>query len=367
MKKDPRQIVTPFAFQVHKDLLGLPLATPKRRLAAILLDFLLASILSALGNFFLASAAAFIFFWVAIRTRGDIWWKNFLRFGTAAIASFLVFGISLGILEAFGPDDKTPTEADLEASGIVIDNASEFNWIKFGQTMAHVDYTNEDSVEKTLQRLALEMADWDSVKHTDFFDEVDLDLLSLQINAFSNSLRVNDSLAIDSIRAEIAPVIAATELNKLEAENEKLDQRNDDLENENENLTDQIENPSIYRMLKSAFGFLGLSLGWIGIYFVMSIAFFKGQTLGKRILNLRVVRLDNKPIGLFYSFERFGGYAAGFATGLLGFFQIYWDANRQAVHDKIAGTVVIDLRESRQIRHQDLKERTFKTTTDISE
>jgi uncharacterized RDD family membrane protein YckC len=29
------------------------------------------------------------------------------------------------------------------------------------------------------------------------------------------------------------------------------------------------------------------------------------------------------------------------ATGTLGFLQIYWDANRQAIHDKVAGTVVI--------------------------
>ena len=33
--------------------------------------------------------------------------------------------------------------------------------------------------------------------------------------------------------------------------------------------------------------------------------------------------------------------AAGFATGLLGFAQVYWDANRQGIHDHIVGTVVI--------------------------
>ena len=39
--------------------------------------------------------------------------------------------------------------------------------------------------------------------------------------------------------------------------------------------------------------------------------------------------------------------AAGLATGLLGFIQIYWDANRQAIHDKISATVVIDIRKAR--------------------
>jgi hypothetical protein len=40
-------------------------------------------------------------------------------------------------------------------------------------------------------------------------------------------------------------------------------------------------------------------------------------------------------------FGRYGGYGAGFATGLLGFLQIYWDPNRQAIQDKISATVVI--------------------------
>jgi len=67
----------------------------------------------------------------------------------------------------------------------------------------------------------------------------------------------------------------------------------------------------------------------------------KGQTPGKRAMGLRVVRLDGQPITGWHAFERAGGYAAGIATGTLGFLQIYWDANRQAIHDKVAGTVVI--------------------------
>jgi uncharacterized RDD family membrane protein YckC len=54
-----------------------------------------------------------------------------------------------------------------------------------------------------------------------------------------------------------------------------------------------------------------------------------------------VVRLDGSPLGLWFSLERFGGYAAGVATGLLGFVQVYWDPNRQGIHDRIARTVVV--------------------------
>jgi hypothetical protein len=44
---------------------------------------------------------------------------------------------------------------------------------------------------------------------------------------------------------------------------------------------------------------------------------------------------------LWTGFERFGGYAAGLVTGLLGFAQVYWDRNRQMIHDKIVETVVV--------------------------
>ena len=86
---------------------------------------------------------------------------------------------------------------------------------------------------------------------------------------------------------------------------------------------------------------LGLGLGWMGLYFTATVALWQGRTPGKRLLRIRVVRLNGKPIGWWAAFERFGGYAAGVATGLLGFAQIFWDKNRQAIHDKIAETAVV--------------------------
>jgi uncharacterized RDD family membrane protein YckC len=86
---------------------------------------------------------------------------------------------------------------------------------------------------------------------------------------------------------------------------------------------------------------LGLGFGWGALYFSAFTAWWKGKTPGKALMKLRVVRLDREPISLWTAFERYGGYAAGFATGLLGFAQVLWDANRQAIHDRIAGTVVI--------------------------
>ena len=94
---------------------------------------------------------------------------------------------------------------------------------------------------------------------------------------------------------------------------------------------------------------MGITLGWVGAYFTLLTFFLDGQTPAKRWLGIRVVRLDGRPLNLWLCFERFSGYTAGLATGLLGFLQIYWDRNRQVIHDKIAATVVI--RESRHIKN----------------
>ena len=89
---------------------------------------------------------------------------------------------------------------------------------------------------------------------------------------------------------------------------------------------------------------VGLGLGWAIVYFSLLPVWWRGQTVGKRLLGLRVVELTGKPLTALRAFKRYGGYAAGMATGLFGFAQILWDPNRQAIQDKTAHTVVIDLR-----------------------
>ncbi|MFT4635226.1 MAG: putative RDD family membrane protein YckC [Arenicella sp.] len=88
---------------------------------------------------------------------------------------------------------------------------------------------------------------------------------------------------------------------------------------------------------------LGSSFGWAAIYFSTFTAWFNGQTFGKVLFRIRVLKIDGKELSLWDSFGRYGGYSAGLATGLLGFLQIIWDPNRQAIHDKISETVVLDL------------------------
>jgi len=138
--------------------------------------------------------------------------------------------------------------------------------------------------------------------------------------------------------------VAGPQLRRLRQLLSQAAERTDDLADENDDLRERVENPTLLRLIRSTANDFGLRVGWVGVYFTLFLAWWDGLTPGKRLLEMRVVRLDGTPLTLWLSFERFGGYAAGIATGLLGFAQVYWDPNRQAIHDHIAHTVVIQMR-----------------------
>jgi hypothetical protein len=100
---------------------------------------------------------------------------------------------------------------------------------------------------------------------------------------------------------------------------------------------------SILEWVKGVLQDLGIGFGWAVFYFTALVGWTHGQTIGKKICQIKIVRLDGAPLDLWQAFSRQGGYGAGFATGLLGFLQIFWDPNRQAIQDKVSGTVVIRL------------------------
>ena len=121
---------------------------------------------------------------------------------------------------------------------------------------------------------------------------------------------------------------------------DRLDRAERDRERAVTDLQQAEEQRGVCGWLASRVTSVGLGLGWWTMYFAILMPWMNGQTPGKRALGIRVVRLDGQPVTWWHAFERAGGYAAGLATGTLGFAQIYWDPNRQAIHDKIAGTVV---------------------------
>jgi uncharacterized RDD family membrane protein YckC len=68
-----------------------------------------------------------------------------------------------------------------------------------------------------------------------------------------------------------------------------------------------------------------------------------GQTPGKRLMGLRVVQDTGEALTLGTAFLRWVGYIISFVPFFMGFLWAGADRRKQGWHDKIAGTVVIDL------------------------
>jgi uncharacterized RDD family membrane protein YckC len=95
-----------------------------------------------------------------------------------------------------------------------------------------------------------------------------------------------------------------------------------------------------FKDIYNGFTFIANFVGGL-LYFTLFTWRSNGQTPGKRMLRIRVVKLNGTRISLWNSLERFSGYSASASLLLLGFFQYYWDRNAQTTHDKITETIVI--------------------------
>ena len=75
------------------------------------------------------------------------------------------------------------------------------------------------------------------------------------------------------------------------------------------------------------------------VYFWSSYG--KGQTLGSRALNIRVVKTDGSYLDLVGAFLRYVGLIISVICIFIGVIWAAFDANKQGWHDKIAGTYVV--------------------------
>ncbi len=83
-----------------------------------------------------------------------------------------------------------------------------------------------------------------------------------------------------------------------------------------------------------------LSVAIPAIYFIWPYS-TTGQTLGKLALKIKVVSIDGSPLNWRKGILRSVGYLLSGAPLGLGFLWAIWDADKQAGHDKIAGTCVV--------------------------
>ena len=277
--RGPRTIVTPEAFRIDATLLGLPLASPWRRLVALGIDVALIGILTA------ALADAQILLWAAI---GIMLLRVALKSSGRPVtqASAFLLRASVGCL------------------GVLI--------LTIVVIVAAFSVMSEDDREDAL-------------------DDV------IEAGAELAPADVADSIPIALGRADSAD--AAAPLVPTAARADTLAE----LEARVAELTVQLasERRTFASLMAEVWDQIGSAVGLWSLYFALLLPRMRGQTIGKRLLGVRVMRLDGQPITWWAGLERAGGYAAGLATGFLGFAQIFWDRNRQCIHDKIVGTVVV--------------------------
>jgi uncharacterized RDD family membrane protein YckC len=83
------------------------------------------------------------------------------------------------------------------------------------------------------------------------------------------------------------------------------------------------------------------------VLFVMVVAYFigfwgwRGQTPGKMLMRVKVVRFNGSEVDWGGAVMRFLGYIISGLLVLIGFVWVAFDGRRQGLHDKIADTFVI--------------------------
>ena len=285
-----RAFITPDFFSVARELIGLPLASPSRRAFAMMIDGILVGILVQAGGVFLGLAAVFLLWRASGQGPRGGFFRESVRLWLRATAALILFII---VIATWNFGERKIKSAEQAFVAAVSEDEDE----------------NDDEARITEADTA--------ARDTPVTDSTAIALLT------------DSATATDSLRVQLA----------------SLQQRSTRLENERNRLRADLARARERRGLRSLIGGLfddlGLGFGWAAVYFTGFLAMMRGQTPGKRLLGIRVIRLDGKPLGWWMSFERFGGYAASFSVGLLGFGQILWDRNRQGLHDKVCETVVV--------------------------
>lgn len=88
-------------------------------------------------------------------------------------------------------------------------------------------------------------------------------------------------------------------------------------------------------------------LFWIAAFIIYEVIFTSGgrRTLGKKLLGIKVINKDGGNLSVFRAFIRVIGYFISSFTINIGYIMALFNQNRRALHDFLAGSVVIRTRE----------------------
>lgn len=353
--KDPKTMVTPRAFTIAEAVLYTPLATPLKRALAIMIDALLITVLAEQMDWMFVLLVAGILY-IEKRSR---------KLGR--LLKWALYALMLVFMLLVTADNLVNVHALVEPSGDESSSAQQPTGkavIMSIPTLVSLslceDYDCGHSQIQSLQKIIATSSN-DGVSE---LREMVLNTLKDSAINTADRERLQTDVLNGSLWPSITPQMEATLTNEQLAT--VLDNtaepappepqpllKQDTVDGESPlspmvgsvqvDETDITSNHSVVAWVKGFLSDMGLGFGWAAFYFTVFTAWFDGQTLGKKLLGIRVIQLDGANISLWAAFGRYGGYAAGFTTGLLGFIQIFWDANRQGIQDKISSTVVIDL------------------------
>jgi len=353
--EETRAILTPFAFKIDESLFGVSLAKPYKRALALLIDLLVIALLSDAPGELLSVVIAITLYRLGSKNKHQqdqhkgTKRRAFLR----VLGVFIVFVTLIDVLpKGFSyfeqaPRDVVNTTKSSDDDGIKITSmtsAIELTAIGYGikSLTEESQCTDYDCWAKALGNFFNDdlLDDELSLTVQDIKKLLNRAVLKTNLNTQEkNRLKAQlftQYIANKADQVAINPIIPNTEIKKIAKQTKQP-----------ENATSEY---SIIAWIKGIINDLGLGFGWAAFYFTVLTALWGGQTLGKKIVGIKVLQLDGTPLTLWDSFGRYGGYGAGIATGLLGFIQIFWDANRQAIHDKISATVVIDVKKEKDKR-----------------
>ena len=386
--EETREILTPLAFKIDKSLFGISLAVPWRRGTALLVDLCLVALLSGAPGELLAFLVAITLFKLGSKKRGNKLAKKSVlsKIILRVFAALIVFVVLIDILpklfadlETFNyhveqagqsqgtlssnknnqshsqsnlqgnaenrtePNIKTSADNDFIkvtlalAAGIAISQTDCVDYPCWLQLCESLSSAYSEQTASTLEIKKFNADLLESVAEQSRLSQQEIAQLSVQLEQLQLVSQNKSPLSKLNVEREVAVTVAKQSHTKSEI-------------NKNKQTVVVPPSSSVYKGLAWLQGLvedLGLGFGWAAFYFTMFTALWYGQTPGKKLFNIRVIQLDGTPLSIWDSFGRYGGYGAGIATGLLGFAQIFWDPNRQAIHDKISATIVVNDTESK--------------------
>lgn len=332
-KKECREIVTPYAFTVSDDLLGVPLASPMRRAVAMGIDGIIIFGLASASLLFILPVMLYLC-WLRFQLKkyGQVLLLLLVTLalsGTATVAPELISDKGDSSVNNLNVDQLGAAESAQLAAAVLV----------LAQKECQLDCIKQE-VDKAGLMLAKAQVPVATAK----------DLLQELLDVTELPYKTRKVLLQQQLKSY--PVVTngkATTVAQPEQQQTVVVDRNDMAEKPWYMPSEGTQ--SVIGWVKGILADFGLGFGWAVFYFTAYIHWVHGQTIGKKLCQIKVIQLDGSDLSVFAAFSRQGGYGAGFATGLTGFLQVFWDPNRQAIQDKVVSTVVIRLNQPKRPLH----------------